>query len=277
MPDPRPDQHFEDPPPQYSLHVPQEPAYNCGDLSIDYEFVSTSSVCGKEERKSWHFSWEDRINLKPKENHSSGIYVPQATPSYTHQQKHTALAAYDQAACFHIPLNLKGELLKEDGVATRVLEEKNQSEIEPLLSVYAARNTKSMFTARTEKSELRLANDEGALGLEETEKDGGGRLEEEEQERRSILIDWDPTSGKLVLPELTKWIDRRNEPGNGGELSKGAEEEGDVRKGDLSLEDGFVTDMSEEEAPRELERDLEGGEEVHDILTKWNLIIPMDD
>lgn len=272
-------QHFEDLPPQYALHMPQEPVYNCGNQSI-YGFVSaTSNDCG--------VNGEGGNNLEHQKNHSSGVYAPQATFSnlqrsfHTQLQKHTAAAADssapEQTALFHSPLNVKGKMLKEDGVTAPGIEEKSQNELEPLLSVYAAQTTKYASATHSEQSDFRLADCSSAMDLEETEKDGAGHEEEEEQARGTIFIDWDPKSGKLVLPELAKY--RVNEPGNGGEPTKGGEEDWNVVGGELLLGRVFVRQASDEEVlvPREPGRDPEGGGGVHDILTKWNLVIPMDD
>lgn len=218
-------------------------------------------------------------NLRHQKDHSSGVYAPQATSSclgrsfHADLQEHSAeQSAPEQAGTLHISLNLKGDKMT-------VMEEKNVNELEPLLSVYAAQNTKCGAAAHSERSDFRLADDLRVMGLEETEKDGGGHAEEEGQERENIFIDWDPKLGKLVLPELAKWIDSGNEPENGGESNEGGEEEGNVMEGALLLGDVFVRQASEEEeqAPREPERDPEGGGEGHDILAKWNLVFPSDD
>lgn len=273
------DHHFEDPPPQYAAHLPQEPGYNCDDLSIYGVVSAISNDCV--------VSGENGSNLKHQNNHSSGVYAPQAMPSYlqrsvhTQLQKHIAAAestAPEQTARFQSHLNVQGRMLKEDGLTAPGMGGKSQDELEPLLSVYAAQNTKNASAANSEQSDFRLADNSSPMGLEETEKDGAGQ-EEEEQARGSIFIDWDPKSGKLVLPELAKWIHRGNEPGDGEEETKGGEEEGNVMGGELLLGGVVVRQVSDEEvlAPREQLRDPEGGGEVHDILTKWNLVIPMDD
>lgn len=277
-----PEQYFEDPPPQYAAHMPQEPAYNFDDLSSYGLLSATSNKCG--------LNVEGGNNLKHHENHSSGVYAPQATSSYsqrpflTQLQNHPAAAAAEssapeQTALLHSPLNVKGKMLKEDGLTAPGMEGKSQNELEPLLSVYADQNTKYVSAAHAEQSDFRLADDSSAVDLEETEKDGGGYEEEEgeEQARGTIFIDWDLKSGKLVLPELEKWIHGEYEPGSSGEPTEGGEEEGNVMGGELLLGDVFVRQASDEEAPREPGRDPEGEGEVHDILTKWNLVIPMDD
>lgn len=280
--DPTADQHTntEDPPPQYVRYLPPQPAYDCDHLSIDYGFVFSPSTSYKqEERMRGHVNDEGGNNL----SHSSGVYAPQATSSCLGRSFHADLlehsasagmSAPEQTGTLHISLNLKGDKMTVSG-----MEEKNVNELEPLLSVYAAQNTKCGAAAHSERSDFRLADDLRAMGLEETEKDSGGHVEEEGQERENIFIDWDPKLGKLVLPELAKWIDSGNEPENGGESNEGGEEEGNVMEGALLLGDVFVRQASEEEEqePKEPERDPEGGEEGHDILAKWNLVFPSDD
>lgn len=218
-------------------------------------------------------------NLNHLKDHSSGVYAPQATSSCLVRSFHAGLLEHTASAELSAPgqaetLNLKGDKKTVSG-----MEEKNAIELESLLSVYAAQNTKCRSAAHSERSDFRLADDLRAMGLEETEKDGGGHAEGEGQEREIIFIDWDPKLGKLVLPELAKWIDSGNEPENGGESNEGGEEEGNVTEGALLLGDVFVRQASEEEeqAPREPERDSEGGGEGHDILVKWNLVFPSDD
>lgn len=260
--------------------MPQEPAYNCDGLST-YGFIfATSNDCS--------VSGEGGNYLKHQTNQSAGVYAPQGMSSHrqrsfhTQLQKHTAAvesSGPEQTALLHSNLNVKGTMLKEDGMTTPGMVEKSQNELEPLLSVYAAQNTKCTTAANSEQSEFRLADDSSIMGLEETEKDGGGHEEEEEEARETIFIDWDPKSGKLVLPELEKWIHRGDEPGTSGEPTNGGGEGGNVMRGGLLLGGVFVRQASDEEVwePPELGRDPEEGGEVQDILTKWNLVIPMDD
>lgn len=221
-------------------------------------------------------------NLNHQKDHASGVYAPQATSSrlvrsfHADLPEHTAsaeLSAPGQDGTLHVSLNLMGDKMSVSG-----MEEKNANELEPLLSVYAVQNTKCRSAAHSEWSDSRLADDLRAMGLGETEKDGGGHAEGEGPERETIFIDWDPKLGKLVLPELAKWIDSGNEPENGGEFKEGGEEEGNVMEGALLLGDVYVRQASEEEeqAPREPERDSERGGEGQDILAKWNLVFPSD-
>lgn len=212
-------------------------------------------------------------NLNHQKDYSSGVYAPQATSSgltrsfHADMLEHSAsgeLSAPGQAGTLHVSRNLKGD---------------NANELESLLSICTSQNTKCRSAAHSERSDFRLADDLRVMGLEETETDGGGHVEGEGQEGEIIFIDWDPKLGKLVLPELAKWIDSGNEPENGGESNEGGEEEANVREGALLLGEVFLRQGSEEEeqAARELERDSEGGGEGHDILAKWNLVFPSDD
>lgn len=278
-----PDQRFEDPPPQYARYLPPQPAYDCNHLSIDYgALFSPSTSCRQEERMRVRVNDEGGNNLNYQKDHSSGIYAPQATSSclgrsfHADLLEHTAsaeLSTPEQAGTLHISLNLKGDEMTVSG-----MEEKNANELESLLPVYTSQNTKCRSATHSEWSDVRLVDDLRAMGLEETEKDGGGHAEGEGQEREIIFIDWDPKLGKLVLPELAKWIDSGNEWENGGESNEGGEKEGNVMEGALLLGDVFVRQASEEEeqAPREPERDPEEGGEGHDILAKWNLVFPSD-
>nr|CAD67769.1 helical cytokine receptor CRFB8 [Tetraodon nigroviridis] len=261
------DQRFKDPPPQYAVHLPQETVYNCDDRSI-YGLVSATSHNG-----------EGGNPIKHQKNHSSGVYAPQTMsslqrPFHTRLQKHSAATAEssapEQTAPFQSPLNVKVKMLKELGVIALGMEDKSQNELEPLFSGYAAQNTNTAFAAHSEQSEFRLADNE---------KNGDGHEEEEERVRGTIFIDWDPKSNKLVLPELTKWIYRENKPENGWEATKGAAEEENVMGGELLSGGVCVRQASDKEvlAPTELGRDPEGAGKVRDILTKWNLVIPMED
>lgn len=192
---------------------------------------------------------------------------------------------------FHFPLNLQtkteegmGEEMdrkvrvRTDGEVDGV-REGSKSERAPLLSAYVSQN-KDMSTSHTDQSGF-LPDDYSVLRLataRNIDKD-------DEEEEGTLCVDWDPKTRKLVLPEIavefTKagWLDNLMQ----GEKRKenrveGEEEEVNVMKGRLMLENVFVRQASEveEEAERELEKGGEGGCEVQDILNKWNLIISMD-
>ena len=230
------DQRSQDTPRQYAVFMPQEPVYNCDDRS-SYGLVSaTSNDCGVN-RKSEN-------NLKHQKTHFSGVYAPQVATSYLQgsfhmqRQKHTAAAessAPEQTELLHSFLNVKERMVKEDGVTAPGMEGTSQNVLEPLLSVYAAQNTKYASATHSEQSDFRLADNSGTMDLEEAEKDGMGHEEEEEEEQAkgAIFIDWDPKLGKLVLPELAKWIHGGNEPKNGGEATKDGEENENVLGGEL--------------------------------------------
>lgn len=251
---------------------------NLKDLSIDYGFVSSASPIFREEER-----FRGCVNGENNLNHFSGVYASQ-TPSicsqrsfHTHLQKHRAApdpSAPEQGVLLHIPRNLMGEMLREDGVTFSGKEDENENQLEPLVSFHAAQ---IVSTTHSEQPEFSLADNYSDMGLEETGKDSGGHAEEEEEQaRQPIFIDWDLKSGKLVLPELAKWIHSGNEPENGREPTEGGEEEGNVM-GELLLGDVFVRQASEEEeqAPREPKTDPEAGE-GYNILGKWNLVFPLD-
>ncbi|XP_070781737.1 interleukin-20 receptor subunit alpha isoform X2 [Enoplosus armatus] len=186
-----------------------------------------------------------------------------------------------QTDLFHIPVNLQtkkeGGMGEEmDGNIDGVVEEGSECEEVPLLSAYATQNIKGMPTSCTDQSDF-LPDDYGVLRL----------ATDDDEEEGAIRIDWDPKTRKLVLPEMAMAFDKEggldglmqgekeSENRVGGEEK---EEEEYVRKSELRLENVMVRQASEEEAEaqREMERGGETGWEADDILTKWNLVISMD-
>lgn len=201
-----------------------------------------------------------------------------------------------QTGLFHIPLNLQtkkgggmeGEMLMADGRIDGGVEEGSERERAPLLSAYASQDIKDMSTSHTDQSDC-LPDDYGVLRsatVDEMEKDDGEQAEEE-QEGDTTFIDWDPKNRKLVLPEMAftkegglNWLlqgEKRRENRVGEEEEE--EEEVNAMRGKLLLENVFVRQVSEEEAEaqREVERGRERGWEADDILTKWDLVISMDE
>nr|XP_040016434.1 interleukin-20 receptor subunit alpha [Gasterosteus aculeatus aculeatus] len=89
--------------------------------------------------------------------------------------------------------------------------------------------------------------------------------EEEEEEQERICINWNPETGRLVLPQMD------------GLMREEEEEEEEVVE--LRLENVFVRQGSEEKA--EARREMEGGggtgSEVEDFSTRWNLVVSMDE
>lgn len=199
-----------------------------------------------------------------------------------------------QIGLFHIPLNLQtkkgggmeGEKLMADGKIDGGVEERSERERAPLLSAYATQNIKDMSASHTDRSDC-SPDDYGVLRsatVDEIEKDDGEQAEKE-QEGDTIFIDWDPKTRKLVLPEMafTKeggfdWS-LQGEKGRENRVGEEKEDEVNAMRGKLLLEDVFVRQVSEEEAEarREVERGGGRGWEADDILTKWDLVISMDE
>ncbi|CAN9507751.1 unnamed protein product [Ophioblennius macclurei] len=158
--------------------------------------------------------------------------------------------------------------------------EGHQPERQPLLSAYASQNIQNRSTVQAAHSDY-LPDDYGvvvsSVRQEETEEDDYGY--EEDGER--VCVDWDPETGKLVLPAFSN---ERRVDGFGvpEEEMRIAEEDGVEpysMKGGLRLENVFVRQGSSEveEGQRELEEGRAAGWEVDDFLSTWNLKISMDE
>ncbi|XP_044024284.1 interleukin-20 receptor subunit alpha isoform X2 [Siniperca chuatsi] len=201
-----------------------------------------------------------------------------------------------QTGLFHISLNLQtkkeggmGEEMdgkvgvRTDGKIDGGVEEGSENEEVPLLSAYATQNIKDMFTSHADQSDF-LPDDYGVLRLAIAHKIEEDKDDEEEEEE-TICINWDPKTRKLVLPEMAMEFNKEGgldgwmQGKKGRENRVGGEEEY-VMKGELRLENVIVRQTSEEEEEAEAQREMErGGEtmwEADDILTKWNLVISMD-
>lgn len=90
---------------------------------------------------------------------------------------------------------------------------------------------------------------------------------QEVEDEGSLRINWDPSSRRIIFPELDLWT-------NGVEQS---ERENLLRQGnELQLENVLVRQTSEEEALIEEERSGRAEWEEEDIMTKWNLIVSDD-
>ncbi|XP_067428932.1 interleukin-20 receptor subunit alpha [Thunnus thynnus] len=181
-----------------------------------------------------------------------------------------------QTGFFHIPLNLSTKW--EGGMEGRTdrkidegVGEGSESENVPLLCAYASQNIKPMPTPYTGQSHF-LSDDHNVLRL------ASAQEEEEEEEEGAICVNWDPETRKLVLPkmEINKegGLDGLLQGERGREDRMGGEEEVKTMKDDLRLESVFVRQASEEEA--EAQRGMETAWEADDIMTKWNLVISMD-
>ncbi|KAF1376480.1 hypothetical protein PFLUV_G00211940 [Perca fluviatilis] len=199
-----------------------------------------------------------------------------------------------QTGLFRMPLDLQTEKMggrgegmdgkvedRTDGEMNGGVEESGECEQVPLLSAYASQNTNAMPTS-TDQSDF-LPDDYGVLRMDTTHNIEKGD-EKEEEEGGTICVHWDPQTRKLVLPEIAMefnkeegldWLmqgEKESENRMGGE----EEEEVNPMKGELRLENVYVRQGSEEKAQREMERG-EGIEwEADDFLTRWNLVISMD-
>lgn len=159
-----------------------------------------------------------------------------------------------QSAPFHIPLNLQnkmGEGLQDempvvDEKIDGGVEEVDERETASLLSPYATQNINNTFASHTDQSDF---------------------IADNEHQEGTIFICMDPETGKLVLPELEMLVTRENGLGKGGKHKEGGEEEVDATGGKLLLGDVFIRQASEEDR----------GWEADDILTKWNLVIPVEE
>ncbi|KAI3364411.1 hypothetical protein L3Q82_011198, partial [Scortum barcoo] len=300
-----------DPPPGYSPQCetppgPEEPRDN---VSVDYGCVSVVRKVnprGKEgERESGHGREEDDNNpggehqkrtagdsYEKKEGRvedrpSAGLCATQAKSylsqksTHTHSQTHTPLQAETEIST-HARASVVTQVKSVPQTQTPQeidggVEEGSQSERAPLLSPYASQNIIDAPTSNADQSDF-LPDDYGIVAtahdIEEEDE------WEEEEEERSICVNWDPLTGKLVLPEMpmefdaeggSTWREKGREAGMGGE------EEAYMKKGELTLENVFVRQASEEEA--EAKREGRGGGagwELDDILTKWDLVISVD-
>ncbi|XP_078146140.1 interleukin-20 receptor subunit alpha [Centroberyx gerrardi] len=164
---------------------------------------------------------------------------------------------------FHIPLLPQTVKGRRDGVMDGRVEEGKDREEAPLLSPYASQHVEDTPTSHTGQWDY-LSDNYAVLGLA-TEQEM--EEEEEEEEDETNCVNWDPETRKLVLPQTE--TERKREGGMGRE----EEEERELR-----LESVLVGQESEEEA--ETERGMERGRETRweadEILTNWNLVIPMD-
>lgn len=186
-----------------------------------------------------------------------------------------------------VPLTLntnhEGELGEEMDRKVRVptdedmdegVEEESKSERSSLLSAYVAHNIKDMSTPYTNQSDF-LPKDYGVLRPATA-----GKIEEDEEEEEedgTLCINWDPMTRKLIVPEIAMefskevWSDNVTQEEKRRENKLGREEEEvNMVKDKLTLENVFVRQVSEEE--EEAQREMEKG----DILTKWSLVISMD-
>lgn len=194
-----------------------------------------------------------------------------------------------QTGLFLVPMNLQtkkevgwGE--EGDGVMKLRADKKGkidgcEREHVPLLSAYASQNITSTPTSYLGQTEV-LPDDYGIVrvaaaqeGEEDHDGDGGGNGDE-----GTSCINWDPETKRLVLPQLEKGFNKKgrsdearlSQTGSRGWVG-GQDEDMYVMKGELRLENVIVRQASEEEA------ELDRSGRIEDILTKWDLVISMDE
>lgn len=177
-----------------------------------------------------------------------------------------------QTGLFHVPLNLqtkKADVKMDGGVG-----EGSERESVPLLSAYASQDVKA--TSDADESDYladKYCSPRPAVMKED----------HVEQEEGGIFLHWEPSAWNLVLPDMAaafskeKGLDWLLQGKKEREQSLGSEEEVNVTRGRVLLQDVLIRQTSEEEAEaqRQLERD--GEREWDNILSKWNLVIPMDE
>ncbi|KAK5853110.1 hypothetical protein PBY51_006929 [Eleginops maclovinus] len=261
------------PPPGYASQRPQTPPApeeTWDDFSVDYGFLAAASKIDLKGGNGNNLKCKGASMRKVKGEEEERVLpglVINTTP---------------QTGFFHIPFNL---LAKKEGgmgeemdgnmrVGTDGEMDGRESEVLPLLSSYASQNT--MLIPNSDLSDD-LPDDYGLMTMNTAH--NIEEEEEEEEEEGTLCIDWDPLTGKLVLPDMEfnkegVW-DGMMQGEKGRENRIGGEEEeemGNLRNGELRLENVFVRQGSEEKA--EAERELEGGGE--DFLTRWDLVISMD-
>ncbi|TMS12203.1 Interleukin-20 receptor subunit alpha [Larimichthys crocea] len=302
--------HTADPPPGYTpqrSEPPPEPEEPLDDESIDYGFVGAApKIIAKERRcdggedgnnlKGKHQKDEAKESYKNKEwRVEDGIYPPQAKPHLMHRTTHTCsqthmpmhtqteMSTLIQAQVFSDHLTQTQAPLLSFQEAPEVdrespglfidggMEEESKSESVPLLSAYASQN---INTTHADQSDF-LLDDYGVLRLataQEIENDDG-----DEEEEGTVCIDWDPHTRKLVMPEVAMeftteegGLDGLMQREKGWENRVGGEEEVSATKGELTLENVYVRQASEEEA--EAQRERERGRE-RDRVGGWRAVL----
>lgn len=177
-----------------------------------------------------------------------------------------------QTGFLHVTLNLQTTTV--DVKIGGSVGEGSERECVPLLSTYASQDITAI--SNTDKSDY-LA-DKYCFPRPAVRKE-----DPVEEEEGGIFLDWEPSAWNPVLPDMAaafgkeKGLDWLLQDQKEREQSLGSEEEVNLTKGRVMLQDVLVRQTSEEdaEAQRELERD--GEREWDNILSKWNLVIPMDE
>uniref|UniRef100_A0A3P8WYY6 Fibronectin type-III domain-containing protein n=1 Tax=Cynoglossus semilaevis TaxID=244447 RepID=A0A3P8WYY6_CYNSE len=173
-------------------------------------------------------------------------------------------------------VGVKEEIYKEVRVRPNesndeAAEEGSKDETVALLSAYASQNIRVLPPNHVEQTDL-LQNNYGLLSVA-----SGMENDDDADEQEGLQIVWDSETRRLVFPGIgtEAGIDDMKEREEEKEDRVGGEE-GNAVKGELKLENVFVKQASEEEIEGETEGDGEAEWEADDILSKWNLIISMD-
>ncbi|CAJ1077322.1 interleukin-20 receptor subunit alpha [Xyrichtys novacula] len=281
------------PPPTYTAQRSEpshEPAGPCNDPSVDYGFVCQAGEEGEtrhrggeegnnesDSSQEWRVEEADHHLLRSTDAEAqkgaltlvSAHAFLQANSVVPHQSQRSGLFIDRAPQTFNMPLNV--ESTTEEEMSEEMV---GRSERAPLLSGYACQNAVTVPTSQSYRSNY-LPDDYGVLIQAEAQD-----AEKEEEEEGSIRINWDPKTRKLILPELGMEFNKESDvvQGEKERKSQSRAEEEDVMQGGLRLEAVFVRQGSEEkaEALREKERREETGWEAGDPLSKWDLIIPMD-
>ncbi|XP_051792987.1 LOW QUALITY PROTEIN: interleukin-20 receptor subunit alpha [Acanthochromis polyacanthus] len=294
--------------------APPLPGEHSDDSSIDYGFISTAPRINMGRRDEGdggsHLGGEDRMK---EDDHPVAGYAPQAKSVHTCRQIQgaevsTPVQAHawsqvnpvlpevsrmeefpglfinknQQNDLFAIPLDLNTEVGREEKtdeeMRVRADRKKRLMKTKTCL-FFLVTPPKTSNVPHCDQSAL-LSGDYGVLSRAEAqyaEEDDGY---EEEEEQGAICVNWDPKTGELRLPEFNgeEGLDRLMLPYAARQDGMvGKDEEAFVMKGELTLENVFVRQASEEDEPqKELEQVRETEWEVDDILSKWNLTISMD-
>ncbi|XP_041660745.1 interleukin-20 receptor subunit alpha [Cheilinus undulatus] len=186
-----------------------------------------------------------------------------------------------QTSLFSIPLQSKKQEGTEEMMELRTGGKRDEgNEREPLLSAYASQNTINIPTSQSHQLDY-LSDDYGVLSLAAAHKTEADSDDEDEEGEGPICIEWDPRTGKLVLPEIEMVFKNKDglmQKEEEVEIGGGEEEVVGVEKEVLKLENVYVRQGSEEKAEvlREMEHGGEPGWEADVLKSKWNLIVSMD-
>uniref|UniRef100_A0A3Q3XBZ8 Interleukin 20 receptor, alpha n=1 Tax=Mola mola TaxID=94237 RepID=A0A3Q3XBZ8_MOLML len=260
-----PRQHMADLPPGYAIQrsgSAPDPEQPHDERYIDYGFVMRADGTNhKGEHKGEHKSTNKR------DDHLSRVNRSQAKPHLSQSSTQTCLQE-------HKPADIEGDKEFLDVKMDGGVGEGSERESVPLLSAYVSQDVKA--TSDADESDYladKYCSPRPAVMKED----------HVEQEEGGIFLHWEPSAWNLVLPDMAaafskeKGLDWLLQGKKEREQSLGSEEEVNVTRGRVLLQDVLIRQTSEEEAEaqRQLERD--GEREWDNILSKWNLVIPMDE